>query len=234
MNFPKQTSKFHSSLLWSGALIILASLATVTPSVLASDLKIPDAEERFDAFEAQLAGAATATRRRMLEQLRQEFDGEIVGFSGSIYNLSEISLKPAATAIPGWGASFFSWEHEGLMLKQPQPDPSTTISTPRDRVRFRIGNVDSATLVILQGRKLKVYALTADQKLMDQLRSGVELKVEVLVSGLQGNSLFGILVGLADPEAELYCANGHHFSVSTGFKYCPFCGSKLAESPPPA
>ena len=215
------------------AFLFVATLIIVVPTPAVSAQDLPDAEVRFETFEAQLQGAATATRRRLLERLRLDLEDEIVGFSGSIYNLSGISLNRSATAFPDWGVSFFSWEYEGLRLKLPTTETNTISLTPGERARSRLSDSSSATLVILKGERLQLYALTSDEELIDDLRSGIEIHVQVFVSGLLDRSLFGFMVGITTPEAELVCPGGHRFPLSTGFRFCPYCGEKLEEESRP-
>ena len=205
------------------ALLVLA----LVPALPAAAQSPPDARQGLERLEESMRGAAASTRRRLLEEFRDNVEGAILRFTGTIWALSPVDLTKGAGDDPDVQPALFSWEYQGLLANDGTEDTSEGQAFSTDRARIRLGGADQATLIILRSGKYQLYALAASPKVIDSLRKGQSITVDAEVTGLLENSLFGFVTAILPAESEPKCPNGHLLPEGNDFLYCPYCGERL-------
>ncbi len=205
-------------------LIVSCVLALLLAGALpAQGGQLPDARQKLESLAPALKGAATATRRRILEDFRKELDGKTVSFTGAVWSLGTIALDQATAGGPDVRQAIFSWEYQGILVRNEQPPEET----PTDRVKRRLGGADKGTLIIVRSGKFQLYALTASPQIVDGLRKGKTITVEAQITGLREDSLLGFVTSIRDANADPQCPHGHRLPAGHDFKFCPYCGEAL-------
>ena len=98
---------------------------------------------------------------------------------------------------------------------------------PNHRAKVRLGGADQATLIIVRSGKYQLYALTASPEIVDTLKQGAEITLDVQLSGLLEDSLFGFVTTVSADDSIPRCVNGHQLPVGNDFRFCPYCGHSL-------
>ncbi|MCK5377787.1 MAG: hypothetical protein KAJ78_00230 [Acidobacteria bacterium] len=185
--------------------------------------RLPNALQKLEELAPALRGAATATRRRVLEDFAKDLDGTVVRFTGTIWTLSTVDLNQSGGDGPDVRSAFFTWEYQGILVRGDQPPEEI----PTGRAKNRLGGADQATLIIIRSGKYQLYALTASPEIVDGLRQGDTITVEAQITGLREESLLGFVTTIRDAEVEARCPNGHQLPASHDFLFCPYCGEAL-------
>ena len=201
-------------------LILGLLLAVALPSPAAQP---PDARQQLEDLAPALRGAASSTRRRILEDFRRDLDGKIVRFTGTIWSLGGVGLDQGQADGPDVRSAMFSWEYQGILVRGEQ----LSEETPTGRIKSRLGGADKATLIIVKSGKFQLYALTAAPEIVDGLRQGVTITVEAQITGLREDSLLGFVTSIQAAEVDAQCPNGHPLPAGHDFKFCPYCGEVL-------
>jgi len=187
----------------------------------------PDARQKLEELGKAMQGAAVSTRRRVLEDFRRDLDGTVVRFTGTVWTLSSIDLDPGQADGPDARPALFSWEYQGMLVKDDKPIGASPAMTPNQQALSRLGGVDQATLIIIRSEKYQLYALTASPKIVGGLRQGVTITLEAQITGLRENSLLGFVTTVLDAAVDARCPNGHQLPAGHDFKFCPYCGESL-------
>lgn len=201
-------------------LVLGLLLAVALPSPAAQP---PDARQKLEDLAPALRGAASSTRRHILEDFRRDLDGKIVRFTGSIWSLAGVDLDQGRADGPDVRSALFSWEYQGILVK----DEQTSEETPTGRAKSRLGGADKATLIIVKSGKYQLYALTAAPEIVDGLRQGISITVEAQITGLREDSLLGFVTSIQATEVDAQCPNGHQLPGGHDFLFCPYCGEPV-------
>ncbi|RLE19019.1 MAG: hypothetical protein DRJ65_20695 [Acidobacteria bacterium] len=201
-------------------LVLGLLLAVALPSPAAQP---PDARQKLEDLAPAMRGAASSTRRRILEDFRRDLDGEIVRFTGTIWSLGGVGLDQGRNDGPDVRSAIFSWEYQGILVR----DEQVSDETPTSRVQSRLGGVDKATLIIVKSGIYQLYALTASPEIVDGLRQGATITVEAQITGLREDSLLGFVTSIRAEEVDAQCPYGHQLPAGHDFKFCPYCGEAL-------
>ncbi len=180
---------------------------------------------RLETFETEYRNAASSTKRRLLDGLRQDLESKTVLFRGVVWSMSEVTISQSIQGLPSRGTKVFGWEYGGMIVRadvQVGEPPA-----PVDRIRHRLGGTDVATLVIVRDGTRQIYAFSSNPPLIDRLRIGLDIEVAVKISGMNEESLFGFLEDVGAPPSILRCSHGRQFPSESGFRFCPFCGEAL-------
>jgi len=193
----------------------------------ASGTQPPDARQKLEELGSVMRGAAASTRRRALEDFRRDLNGTVVSFTGTVWTLSSVDLDPGQADGPDVRTALFSWEYEGIQVKNKQSSDTSPQNTPNQQARSRLGGVDQATLIIVRSGKYQLYALTAAQRVVDSLRQGAAITIEAQITGLREDSLLGFVTTVLVAEVDVRCPNGHQLPAGHDFLFCPYCGESL-------
>ena len=183
----------------------------------------PDARQMLEDLTPAMQGAASSTRRRIVESFRRDLEGTIVRFTGTIWSLGDVGLDQGGDDGPDVRSAIFSWEYQGILLRGEQ----ISEDTPTGRARSRLGGADKATLIIVKSGIYQLYALTASPEIVDGLRQGATITVEAQITGLREDSLLGFVTSIRTAEVDAQCPNGHQLPANHDFKFCPYCGESL-------
>ncbi len=194
-------------------------LAVSTPAATAQP---PDAHRKLEELGSAMQGATASTRRRILEDFRRDLDGTVVRFTGAVWTLSSIDFDPAKVDGPDIKSVLFSWEYQGIMVKDDQPSDASS-----QQAISRLGGVKRATLIIIRSGKFQLYALTAAPRVIDGLRTGASITLEAQITGLRDDSLIGFVTTILTTEVNTRCPNDHQLPAGHDFKFCPYCGEPL-------
>lgn len=205
------------------SVMLVFSLVLALSQPLAAE-NPPDAGQKLDELGTAMRGAAASTRRRVLEQFRNDLDGTIVSLTGSVWTLSSIDLSRSQDDGSDTGPALFSWEYQGLLVRD---NSASSPSQSGRAIRRRLGGADKATLIIVRSGKYQLYALTASPTLVDQLRQGAPITIEAQITGLRENSLLGFVTTILEAVPEARCPRGHQLPKDNDFHFCPYCGSPL-------
>lgn len=187
----------------------------------------PDARQKIEELSSAMRGAAATTRRRVLDDFRRDLEGKIVNFTGTVWTLSSIDLDRGKADRMEIGPALFSWEFQGIQAKNNQPDTAPSSDTPNKQAQIRLGGADQATLIIVRSGKYQLYALTSAPAIVDGLRQGVPITVEVQITGLLEDSLFGFVTTVRAENTLPQCDQGHKLPDGHDFRFCPYCGEPL-------
>ena len=97
------------------------------------------------------------------------------------------------------------------------------------RLRTVLPDGERATMLMVSGQGVLVYALTQDQELVDSLRQGQQIQLVMWPQSMLDETVLGVLSGLQDQgeTRALVCPVGNRYEPNTGFRFCPQCGSRL-------
>ena len=176
---------------------------------------------RLEALTSESMAAGYATRKRLLEGLREELDGRRGSMHGVVTNVTTFRLDDTAVDGTPRGRAAIRWEHGGLSL------PAVPWNEGRERLAAHLGGRSEGTLVMIRAGTTLLYAIAAAPEVVDRVRTGQRAFATVEVSGLFNSTFFGLLLQIDSEVAMLTCPSGHAFARDTGFRYCPFDGAAL-------
>ncbi len=187
----------------------------------------PDARQKLEELGKAMQGTAVSTRRRVLEDFRRDLDGTVVRFTGAVWTLSSVDLDAGQSDGPDARPTLFSWEYQGILVRDDQTAGASPGKTPNQKAISRLGGADQATLIIIRSGKYQLYALTAAPRIVDGLRQGATITIEAQITGLREDSLLGFVTTVLDAEVDAQCPNGHQLPADHDFLFCPYCGESL-------
>lgn len=198
------------------------SVAAVAVAALAAASEPVDLAGRLESLTTEWQGAGYATRKRLLENLRADVDGQRGTVHGLVTNVTTFRLDDVAVDGTPRGRSSTRWEFGGLVLDSPPWNEN------RERLVRHLGGASTGSVIVVRSGSTLVYALAAAPAVIDRVRVGQRVAVTVEVVGLFGSTFFGMLLEV-DADAEmLSCPDGHVFPFDSGYRFCPFDGAALA------